>query len=186
MLSQGTPMILSGDEMGKTQFGNNNAYCQDNEISWINWNDFEKNIEIFEFFRKIIDFRRTHPVLRSRYHLQEKDYVGSGIPDISWHGIRAGKPDFSDTSRTLAFLLCGQHAKGGSAKDNSIYVAINMHWKRHRFQLPPMPSKVKWYMAINTANKAPDDIYINGEEQCVSNQRNILVQGRSIMVLLAK
>ena len=94
LLSRGIPMILSGDELGNTQFGNNNAYCQDNEISWINWDDLKKNNEIFIFFKKMIAFRLAHPVLRGKKHFQERDYMQSGYPDISFHGEKAWYVDW--------------------------------------------------------------------------------------------
>ena len=139
LVSHGTPMILSGDEMGRTQLGNNNAYCQDNEISWINWELLDTNAEIFRFYKNMIAFRKAHPVLRGKIHFQGKDYVGSGYPDISWHGAKAWEVDHSDDRPIIAFLLCGLHAREGTEKDNYIYVAMNMHWDTHVFKLPQLP-----------------------------------------------
>jgi isoamylase len=186
MVSQGTPMILAGDEMGNTQWGNNNAYCQDNDISWLDWARLEKNKELFEYFRKMIGFRMAHPVLRSRTHFQNTDYMGSGFADITWHGTRAWDADWSDSSRCLAFMLCGKHAKCGAVDDNTVYVAMNMHWEMHGFELPKLPKKMNWYVFANTDAPAPQDIWEPGKEPKLANQKEFLVGPRSVIVLAAK
>ena len=135
LVSRGVPMLLSGDEMGHTQQGNNNCYCQDNEISWLDWDDVDRNREIFDFCRGMVAFRKAHPVLRNSQHFQNRDFVGSGLPDISWHSTRKWWADFS-SSLTLAFMLDGRHAKNGTATDSTLYVAMNMHWEAHGFELP--------------------------------------------------
>ncbi|MCB1803522.1 MAG: glycogen debranching enzyme, partial [Gammaproteobacteria bacterium] len=128
MVCQGVPMILMGDEMAHTKLGNNNTYCQDNELSWIDWRRVRENANLWRFFRCCIAFRKAHPILRRRYHLHERDMIDSGYPDISWHGPREGKPDWSPHSRTLAFMLCGLHGLllPGRTADDYIYVAMNM------------------------------------------------------------
>ena len=95
MLSQGTPMILSGDEMFKTHIGNNNAYCQDNELNWLDWKDLEEHKEIFRFFKEIIAFRKGHTSLKRRDFFTGHDHNDDGISDISWHGVRPYEPDWS-------------------------------------------------------------------------------------------
>ncbi|MCC5619911.1 glycogen debranching protein GlgX [Nostoc sp. CHAB 5715] len=120
MVSQGVPMILMGDEMGRSQCGNNNTYCHDNELNWLDWNLLELNTNLFRFFKHCIAFRNAHPVLRNQYHFRNVDYVGSGYADITWHGTQAWNADWSPYSRTLAFMLCGKHAKEGTVQDNYI------------------------------------------------------------------
>jgi glycogen operon protein len=186
LVSQGTPMILAGDEIANTQWGNNNAYCQDNEISWIDWGLLDKNRELFNFFRKMIAFRMAHPVLRSRTHFLNRDYVGSGYADITWHGTRAWNADWSPTSRLLAFMLCGKHAKCGKVADNSVYVAMNMHWDMHGFELPRLPKSLTWHVVANTDAAAPHDIWPIGQEIKLENQFEFLVGPRSVVILLAK
>lgn len=186
MLSQGVPMILFGDEIGRTQGGNNNTYCQDNEISWFDWSLVQANHEIRDFFKKMITFRHAHPVLRSNRHFQNQDYMGSGFPDISWHGLKAWEADFSQHSRVLAFMLCGEHAKQGEVSDNDVYVAMNMHWEMHGFQLPVLPQDKEWYVFSNTDMTPPLDICEPGQEQQLENQQGILVGPRSIIVLISK
>ncbi len=117
MVSQGVPMILMGDEVGRSQRGNNNTYCHDNELSWLDWTLLQSNKDMFRFFKHCIAFRNAHPVLRSRSHFRNEDYVGSGYADITWHGTQAWNADWSDSSSTIAFMLCGKHAKEGTAED---------------------------------------------------------------------
>jgi len=186
MISQGIPMVLSGDEIGNTQLGNNNAYCQDNEISWLDWSLVEHNSDLFNFFKKMIAFRHAHPVLRSREHFRNTDYVGSGYPDISWHGTRAWYVDFSEQSRCIACLLCGKHAKSGTCDDNTIYVAMNMHWEMHGFELPSPPPGERWHVFANTDVAPPHDIWDVGSEQPLDNEYEVLVGPRSVVVLVAK
>ncbi|KPJ85428.1 MAG: glycogen debranching protein [Spirochaetes bacterium DG_61] len=186
LVSRGIPMILSGDELGNTQFGNNNAYCQDNEISWINWKDIEKNSEILHFAKKMIAFRRAHPVLRGKTHFQERDYMGSGYQDISWHGTKAWYVDWEAHTRTLALLLCGKHAKEGTVSDHYIYMAMNMHWEMHGFELPGLPSGVNWYVAVNTDVSPPLDIWEVGKEKKLRDQHECLVGPRSVLILVGK
>jgi len=186
MISQGIPMVLSGDEIGNTQLGNNNAYCQDNEISWLDWSLVEHNSDLFNFFKKMIAFRHAHPVLRSREHFRNTDYVGSGYPDISWHGTRAWYVDFSEQSRCIACLLCGKHAKSGTCDDNTIYVAMNMHWEMHGFELPSPPPGERWHVFANTDVAPPQDIWDVGSEQPLDNEYEVLVGPRSVVVLVAK
>lgn len=186
LVSQGTPMILAGDEMANTRWGNNNAYCQDNEISWLDWSLLDKNRELFNFFSKMVAFRKAHPVLRSRGHFQNRDYIGSGFADITWHGTQAWDADWSAQSRVLAFMLCGRHAKGGTVDDNSIYVAMNMHWQMHGFQLPKLPNYMSWYVFANTDAQRPHDIWEPGKEVSLENQSEFLVGPRSVVILLGK
>lgn len=186
LLSRGVPMILSGDEMGNTQFGNNNAYCQDNEISWLNWNDLKKNHEIFSYAQKMISFRKNHPVLRSNQFFHNRDDLNTGYADISWHGTQAWYADWGGMSRTIAFLLNGKYAKGGSVEDNYIYVAINMHWESQNFEIPKLPCGVNWYVAANTDMPEKNDIFASGKEPVVKEQNNFMVGSRSIVVLVGK
>ena len=200
MVSQGIPMVLSGDEMGNSQQGNNNAYCQDNEIAWLDWNDQEKNADIFRYFKQMIHFRRQHKVLRYDEHLQHSDYLGLGYPDFSWHGVKAWQPETGHNNLTLAFMLNGQYAASapvagdsvsstafsGSAADDFIYVAMNMHWEMHGFELPQLPDGMSWHVFANTGMPAPDDICEPGCEPLTDSQQEVLLGPRSIIVLVGK
>jgi isoamylase len=186
MVSQGVPMILMGDEIGRTQRGNNNAYCHDNDLSWMDWTLLKSNADLFRFFKNCIAFRKAHAVLRNRTHLRNQDYVGSGYPDISWHGVRAWQPDWSGDSRILAFMLCGIHAHNGQSQDNYIYVAMNMHWEIHPFELPELPQRLQWHVFANTIVTPPRDIWEPGSEPLLSDQQQFLVGPRSVVILVGK
>ena len=108
-ISQGIPMLLGGDEILRTKQGNNNTYCQDNEISWIDWGFREKNSEMYRFTREIISFRRSHAVLRRRSFLTGRHEEGHEAPDIKWHGVKAESPDWSPRSQSIACCLCGSY-----------------------------------------------------------------------------
>jgi isoamylase len=186
LVSQGIPMILMGDEVGRTQHGNNNTYCHDNKLNWFDWWLVEENAELLRFFRTMIAFRHAHPVLRNRDHLRHADYANAGLPDVSWHGTRAWEPDWSGTSRVLAFMLTGKHAKGGCCVDDDIYVAMNTYWEPLNFQLPPASSGRQWHCAIDTSAAAPQDCHPAGQEPRLGQQDQITVGGRSVVVLVGK
>jgi glycogen operon protein len=184
MISQGVPMILMGDEIGRTQGGNNNTYCHDNELNWMDWSLLEKNADLFRFVKSSIAFRHAHPVLRNRLHFQNRDYVGSGYADITWHGTQAWNAHWF--GYTLAFMLCGKHAKGGTERDAQIYVVLNMHWTSHTFEMPVMPEGMVWHVAVNTGMPSPEDIWEPGSELPLSDQQHFLVGPRSVVVLVGK
>ena len=186
MVSQGIPMVLSGDEIGNSQQGNNNAYCQDNEIAWLDWNNLEKNADIFRFFRRMILFRRLHKVLRYEDHLSHSDFRNLGYPDFSWHGVRAWQPETGHNNLTVAFMLNGLYAETDGEADDFIYVAINMHWEMHGFELPMLPQGKVWHVFANTGMNAPEDIFEPGQEPVIDNQHEVLVGPRSIIILVGK
>ena len=179
-------MILMGDEVGRTKGGNNNTYCHDNELSWLDWTLLKKNAELFRFAKNCIAFRQAHPVLRHSEYFRNQDYVGSGYADITWHGTRAWNADWSAESRTLAFMLCGKHAKGGTEVDNYIYVAMNMHWDALSFEIPHLPEGLKWHVFANTSAPSPEDVWEPGSEPSIESQQNFLVGGRSVAILVGK
>lgn len=178
LLSQGVPMILAGDEVRRTQKGNNNAYCQDNEISWFDWNLVEKNSEMFRFFKLMINFRNHHPILH-RAHFFMGDVNERGLPDISWHGTKLFSPGWNDpNSRGLSFTL------GGFAGQADIHVMLNMYWQGLEFEIPAVEGR-RWHKVVDTAEPSPMDIVEPGKEVMVSG--NVcLVQDRSVVVLISK
>jgi len=186
MVSRGVPLVLMGDEVGRKQQGNNNTYCQDNGLNWLDWTLLEENADLFAFVRKMIAFRIAHPVLRHHEHFKNCDYVGSGIADISWHGTRPWQADWSGTSRVVAFMLCGRHAKGGTVQDDTIYVAINNHWEPLEFELPDPPVETVWRVGVNTGMPPPDDIFEAGAELVLEEQKRFMAGPRSIVVLIGR
>jgi len=184
LVSQGVPMILMGDEVAQTKHGNNNSYCLDDELNWLDWSLVGRHAEHLRFVRQMVAFRRAHPALRNRAHFQYRDYRGSGYPDISWHGTQAWQPDWD--GRVLAFLLCGEHAKNGGARDDMIYVALNMYWDALPFELPGLPAGKSWHVSTNTGMPSPRDIHPPGEEPRLADQGTCLVGGRSVVVLVGR
>jgi glycogen operon protein len=150
------------------------------------WTRVESEADIFRYFKNCIAFRQAHPVLRNRTHFRNEDYVGSGFADISWHGTDAWEVDWSYHSRTLAFMLDGQHARGGSDPDDYIYVAMNMHWESHPFELPNLPGKRQWHLFANTSLPSPNDIFTPGNEPLLEDQYAFLVGARSVVILVGR
>jgi glycogen operon protein len=186
MVSQGVPMILMGDEVGRTQRGNNNTYCHDNELNWLDWTLLESNADLFRFVKNCIAFRKAHPVLRGNTFFRNEDYVGSGYADITWHGTQAWNADWSSESRVLAFMLCGKHAAGGTTVDNYIYVAMNMYWETLPFEIPGLAEGMKWYVFVNTSAAPHEDIWEPGSEPPLEDQHRFLVGDRSVVILVGR
>jgi glycogen operon protein len=186
LMSQGVPMILMGDEIGRSQQGNNNAYCHDSPLAWMDWGLLESNHALFRFVSHCIRFRHRHPVLRNRYHLSNRDYVGSGYADITWHGTQAWNADWSASSRTIAFMLDGKHARGGHAADDTIYVAMNMHWDSHVFELPKLPEGQAWHIFANTGMAPADDVWEPDTEPLLSDQNAMILADRSVCILVGR
>lgn len=183
LLSRGIPMILSGDEFCNTQFGNNNAYCQDNEISWIDWNNLKKNKDIFSYFKKIIKFRKENPVLRNPYF--ETSYNLTGYPEMSWHSQHAWRVDNADDTLTLGVMFAQEKEKYNKDNTEFIYMGVNMHWQMRGFELPKLPEDKKWHIFANTDMPEGSDIYDN-TDILIENQNEILISPRSIIIAVGK
>ncbi len=186
-LSQGTPMLLSGDEMGKTQNGNNNSYCQDNQTSWLNWNNLEANKDIFEFVKQLIYLRKSHGIFHLDYELRVMDYISCGSPDISYHGSKAWYPDYRNYSRILGIMLCGKYSIVNKKEDNYFYIAFNMHWENHPFDLPKLPNNMTWRILIDTNEfSANNESLLTDDKNILENQKRCEVKARSIVVFIGK
>ncbi|MGO8673856.1 MAG: glycogen debranching protein GlgX [Capsulimonadaceae bacterium] len=180
MVSQGVPMFIAGDEVQRTQKGNNNAYCQDNELTWFDWSLVEKNQEMFRFFKNIIHYRRDHPaLLRPRFFTGQVN--ARGLKDIDWHGTQLYAPEWNNPdARMLAFTLAGfEH-------DNDLHVMMNMFWYPARFEVPVVDGRV-WKRFIDTALPMGQDI-VDHERQheAVEISGNYLVTARSIVLLSSR
>jgi isoamylase len=180
LTSQGVPMILAGDEFGRTQRGNNNTYCQDNELSWVDWELANTNAELLRFTRAMIAFRSAHPQLRTHRHTTGMPVPGTGLPDISWHGVTAWEPDWSPESRLLAVM------RSGADEDDVVYIAMNAHWEGHDLQLPHLPDGRTWHLFADTGATAPDDLHPLGEEPELVNPGSYLIGPRSVVVLVGR
>lgn len=174
-VSRGVPMLLGGDEFRRTQYGNNNAYCQDNEISWYNWEYLERYREIYRFTRAMIRLRREHPVLRREAFYTEAE--------IRWFGPEGHSPDWGDpTKHRLACLITGEDGR-------TIYLMFNPDPLGREFIVPPPPPGQQWYLKVDTARPAPDDFYEPGTEELLflgQRQRFYPVAMRSSVLLVAK
>jgi glycogen operon protein len=180
MLSHGIPMLLAGDEIGRTQNGNNNAYCQDNAVSWINWDLLNENKEIYNFFEKIIAFRKKHPILRVKEHYETLDSLGSRYPEVSFHGLKPWELDNSYDNRSFAIMFYDKHA------DNDIiYLAMNMDWETKEFNLPKLMG-MDWYTFADTFKHYPNDICEVGNECLLKNQSKLVLGPRSIVILVGR
>lgn len=179
LLSNGVPMILMGDEIGRTQRGNNNTYCHDSELAWMDWTLVERNAELLRFVKQLLRFRNTHAVLRGGAFFRHADHLGAGMPDISFHGTQPFSPDFSPASRCLAWMLCGRYANPGH---EDIYLAVNSYWDGLPFQLPRTTDGGPWKVLVNTSMPAPEDIHEPCSGPSILDER-IIVGGRSVMVL---
>lgn len=151
MLSQGTPMLLAGDEFGRTKQGNNNAYCQDNEVSWLDWSFARKNRELVEFVKELLKLRKDHPLFTMERELRETDFIGCGWPSISVHGVNPWQMDTSSYNRLAAYLYCGSYVRRADhTMEDSFYLICNMHWEKHEFKLPEMGGFC-WKVVFDTA-----------------------------------
>jgi isoamylase len=158
LLSQGVPMLLAGDEFLRTQGGNNNAWCQDNGTSWVDWELVRQHGDFLRFVREFIALRKRHCVLRRRSFLRGTDAEGKLPPDIVWHGTELGRPDFSSSSKAFAFVLDGSQHDHGGDRDRDVYIACNAGWEPLAFLVPPAPSGQPWRLTVDTAQEAPADI----------------------------
>lgn len=185
--SQGTPMLLAGDEFGNSQSGNNNPYCQDNEITWLNWNQQKSNAEFYQFVKATIAFRKAHPVFHQVKPLLGMDSLGCGQPDISCHGMKAWQPDFSDSCHQLSIMYCGEygHKKDGT-RDEDFLLIYNMHWEPHSFALPKLSKGRRWHLVVDTGRKESENFQENGNEPMLEEQMTYEAEPRSIVVLMGK
>jgi glycogen operon protein len=186
LVSQGVPMILMGDEIGHTKWGNNNTYCHDNELNWLNWDQLDDNVDLFEFFQRMIAFRSAHPILRRRAHFAHRDIVQSGYPDISWHSTQAWQPNWSAWNRSIALMLCGRHSWDARQPDDYLYIAANMDRRAHRFELPALPHTLQWMVFADTDQPYPQTICVPGEEKPLIDGRSYKLAARSVVILVGK
>lgn len=177
LTAQGSPMLLMGDEVRRTQLGNNNAYCHDSEINWFNWNLIKENEELLKFVSNLIEFTQEKAIFNWCSSWKEGGPAGSSI--IKWHGIKPGKPDFSFHSRTIAFELDDFVSK------EHYYIGFNTYWEPLVFELPVLPNKKLWKRIIDTNLPSPLDFAVQGEEEVI-NSFYYNLQPRSGILLYSK
>ena len=172
LVSRGVPMLLSGDEFRRTQGGNNNAYCQDNKTSWIDWNNLEQHQEIYRFAQGMIAFRQAHPVLS-----QEQFYTDA---EIHWFGSKGGLPKW--TYPKEKHFACLIHEDGQRA----LYLMFNAGADAVDFHLPSIASCVQWHLAVDTFDETPRDLFAVGAEPLLKYPQTYLLKPRSSAILLAR
>ncbi|MHB1215991.1 MAG: glycogen debranching protein GlgX [Thiobacillus sp.] len=171
-VSRGVPMLLGGDEFRRTQGGNNNAWCQDNETSWLDWQGLERHREISRFSRGIIAFRRAHPVLSAEHFYTDAE--------IHWFGPQGELPDWEDPkARQLACLI-------HEDEQHALFLMFNADAAALDFSVPPAPPGTRWHLAIDTSHEAPHDLFAAGEAPLLEQSQTYRLNARSSVVLLAQ
>lgn len=173
MCSRGIPMFLAGDEFCNTQFGNNNAYCQDNITSWLDWNRLKENRDVFQFFKFMIQFRKDHRILRANI-----SDGACGFPDVSFHGVKPWRGQFAPHERYVGVLFAGQEEKKAP---EIIYIASNAYWESLEILLPELPDSMVWEVVADTWE---DDGEVFSQKRVLKKIPFILYE-RSVMVLKA-
>lgn len=173
LLSQGTPLIYSGDEFANSQGGNNNPYCQDNAVAWIKWTQSKMGTELLDFTKKMIRFRKENPILHMKMPLRGMDYLSCGYPDISYHGKEAWRAETGVDSRSIGIMYCCRYGQALEAdEDGFLYIGINMHWESYTFAMPQIAKEKEWVLLFST------DTLTKTEE----NDKKILVPPRTIVI----
>ena len=170
LLSQGTPMLLAGDEFGNSQGGNNNPYCIDSEVSWVNWAALKQGAGIHEFVKQLIAFRKEHRILHTGKELSGGDTTSCGYPDFSCHGERAFYGGFEYQDRHIGLMYCGKAA----GEEGFIYTAYNLHWDEKSFALPSLPKGQVWKKVIDTTGEVTD-----------IDEKQFVLPGRCVCVLVS-
>ncbi len=187
--SNGTPMMLGGDEFMRTQKGNNNAYCQDNSLSWFDWSLVDKHADMVDFFKKAIAFTKKYTVLQKRKFYSGRDGNGNSIPDIAWFGSDGKSPDWSNPNlKTICYQLDGSEAAEAASKigDYRLFIIYNIDYQAQTIQLPDNPVGQKWYRAVDTSLPAGKDFAKDGKEALLSPQTHYQANPRSMVVLLGR
>jgi glycogen operon protein len=172
LISRGVPMLLGGDELRRTQGGNNNAYCQDNETSWLDWSRLEQHADVFRFTRGMIAFRRAHPMLS-----KERFYTDA---EIQWLGPQGGLPNWAEPKEKQVGCLVHEDAQ------RALCLMFNAGADAVNFRLPAAPPRARWHVAVDTARDAPHDLFAAGEEPLWEDAQAYRLGRRSSAILLAR
>lgn len=190
MFAQGVPLIQAGDEFGNTQVGNNNAYCQDNEIGWLNWNSFNRTAGEREVLKQLIAFRKNHSLLSKETPYKFNDYRATGAPDLSFHGEYAWISQLDPGRKSLGMLYSGAYAsevnKGDAQDSCDLYVGYNFYSEEVALALPKVAagkkSKKNWYLKMDSAAKQ----VVYEEEKLLDDQQYVTLAPYSICLLVGK
>lgn len=179
MISQGVPMLVAGDEFGRSQLGNNNAWCQDNELSWLNWQLAEQNKGQLRFFKMLIALRRRHKIFR-RCEFFDDEEQGQGI---TWHSSKSGGQDWSSENLCLAFHLHGD--KVHDSRDDDFFVMLNSSLVTKIFVVPVLDPERTWCLLVNSAAESPADI-VDEEEAMELDRKTVSVEAMAAVLLVSK
>jgi len=178
LLALGTPMLLMGDEVRRTQRGNNNAYCQDNECSWFDWTLLAKHGDLHRFVRQLISFRNQRDMSREHFSLSLNQLLQRA--QMQWHGVCLNQPDWSVDSHSLAYTVWSLRRRF------VLHVMLNAYWEPLRFEIPPLNGapELTWRRLVDTFRDPPEDIQ-PWRDAPIVRKASILVQPRSVVVLMA-
>jgi glycogen operon protein len=188
LFASGTPMLLGGDEFARTQRGNNNAYCQDNAISWFDWDLAAKNDDLVEFFRKAIGFVRRYPILQRRKFSLGEDLDDDKIPDLSWFGTNGdgGGPHWNDPEARMVCVQLDASTESGELTGERLFFIYNAHFASQKVNLPPLDNGARWRRAIDTSLAAGVDFADDGKEIVLNPSDHYIANARSTVVLIGK
>lgn len=175
LFAQGTPMLLAGDEFGNSQLGNNNPYCHDSELSWLDWSQARSNRELTEFVRSAVAYRKAHKVLHQERELQCADSRADGCPDLSYHGERAWYCEFDRLNRHMGCLYSASYA----GETGYLYIAYNLYWTGQELALPLLSGQQGWYKVMDTSQRQS---FLDTPEE-LGRVKSFRVPPRTILIL---
>lgn len=182
LTAQSVPLIWSGDEFRNSQNGNNNAYCQDNEIGWINWKKSASVKRDIDFVTKILEFRRNHPVISSKKPFTFSDYKTAGAPDFSLHGVNAWVTDLNPGNMALGVMYCGAYSEDLEHTED-VYIGYNFFSGTSGLALPKLKKGRKWYLVVDSSDM---DCDFHDEPLEIKNQQKIELSPLSVCILIGK
>ena len=186
LFASGTPMILGGDEFARTQKGNNNAYCQDNEITWFDWELAGRNQDLTDFFRKAIATIQRFPILQRRKFALGKDLDDDGVPDLTWYSPDLGTPNWHDANARTLCVQLDTAEDGSNIGVDRLFFIFNAHHEPQWIRLPALGADRGWHRAIDTSLPAGDDFTDAGKEVPLDPADHYIVNPRSTVLLLCQ
>ena len=185
--AQGTPLLFMGDEWGRSSGGNNNPWCQDNEINWQKWNLKKSERQLLSFTGELIALRKAHGILHQSRPLRLMDYLSCGYPDLSYHGDEAWRTNMDYRTRHIGAMLCGKYCTTDGKEDNCLYMAYNMHWEPHDFALPKLFKGRRWKLLLCTdETKTGEEPTAKSDLSGNAVQSTVTLSGRSVRLYISE
>lgn len=186
MLSQGVPMLVAGDEFRRTQKGNNNAYCQDNEISWLDWNLVTENSELIRFCRSLIEFRRHQPTVRRHHFLTGVPNRENRWPDVSWYNPQGTLVDWHVNAQPILCVLAAPlEQEDPESLGRDVLLMFNSSHDPAQFSIPEIAKSRQWNLFIDTSAASPQDIYPNLDGPVLASEQTCPLALKSLKVYVA-